>query len=143
MSHLDRQAIQLGAYLHDIGKIGLEDRLLSGKSQASNQEDELLKCHPIIGERMMNLLPFPKEVGQIIRHHHERYNGTGYPDGLRGEEIPLAARIVGLANQFDNLVTGRLHEGPLPVTEAREHIRRDGGAGLDPKLVDIFAKVVW
>ena len=140
---MERDAIQLGAYLHDVGKIGLNERLISGQLQLTNQDQELIKCHPVIGEQMMNALPFPPEVGQIIRHHHERFDGTGYPDSLRGEHIPLPARLVGLANVFDHLVTGQSNQGPVAVPEAREFIRRESGLRFDPTLAELFAKVVW
>ena len=143
LSTIDREAVQLGAYLHDVGKIGIQDRLLSGQAELSNQDQELLKCHPVIGERMMNALPFPPQVGQIIRHHHEHFDGTGYPDSLQGEHIPYLARLVGLANMFDNLVTGKATQKPIPVPEAREMVRREAGTTLDPTLANVFAKVVW
>ena len=143
LSPTDREAVQLGAYLHDVGKIGIQDRLISGQAELSNQDEELLRCHPIIGERMMKALPFPPQVVQIIRHHHEHFDGTGYPDGLQGEDIPLLARLVSLANIFDNLVSGQSGRIPLAVPQAREQIRQESGIRLDPTLTDLFTKVVW
>ncbi|PJA78734.1 MAG: hypothetical protein CO149_02640, partial [Nitrospirae bacterium CG_4_9_14_3_um_filter_51_5] len=98
----EREAIQLGAYLHDIGKIGIHDHLIAGLHSPTEQDEELLKCHSTIGAQMMKGLPFHPSVEQIIRHHHERFDGSGYPDGLSGERIPFSARIVGLANFFDH-----------------------------------------
>jgi len=147
--HLDlslqqKEAIQFGAYLHDIGKIGINDRLLLGTKHPSSQDQELLQCHPILGEQMMQALPCPPDAGTIIRHHHERFDGTGYPDGLQGEQIPLLARMVGLANKFDNLVTGQSGCcGAIAIPEAREFVRREAGSEFDPTLADLFAKVVW
>jgi response regulator RpfG family c-di-GMP phosphodiesterase len=92
---------------------------------------------------MMRGLPFHPSVEQIICHHHERFDGDGFPDCLIGEQIPFAARIVGLANFFDHFVTGHGSQTPMPVPEAREKIRQEAGKSLDPKLADLFAKVVW
>ncbi len=148
MEHLqlaqqEREAIQLGAYLHDIGKIGIHDRLISSHYSPTEQDRELLKCHPTIGAQMMRDVPFHPSVEQTIRHHHEKFDGSGFPDGLIGHQIPLPARIVGLANIFDHFVTGYGSQPALPVPEAREKIRQEAGKSLDPKLADLFAKVVW
>lgn len=139
----EQKAIQLGAYLHDIGKIGIHDHLISGHHSPTDQDQELLKCHPTIGAEMMKGLPFHPSVEQIIRHHHENFDGSGYPDGLIGEQIPFPARIVGLANIFDHFVTGHGFQTAMPVPEARETIRQEAGKRVDPKLADLFAKVVW
>ncbi len=138
----EKENIQLGSYLHDIGKLSLHDRLVSAHVPQSEQNQELIKCHPVMGEKMIQALPFPQSVTQILRSHHERYDGTGFPDGLVGEDIPFLARVVGLANQFDHLVVGQ-NEPPIPIPEAREYIRREAGKGIDPALADLFAKVVW
>jgi putative two-component system response regulator len=138
-----RDAIQLGAYLHDIGKIGIHDHLISGHYAPTDQEQELLKCHPSIGSQMIKGLPFHPFVEQIIRHHHEYFDGSGYPDGLSGESIPFPARVVGLANLFDHFVTGHGSQSAMPVPEAREKVRQEAGKRLDPQLADLFAKVVW
>jgi putative nucleotidyltransferase with HDIG domain len=139
----ESEAIQLGAYLHDIGKIGIHDHLISGQYSPTDQDQELLKCHPIIGAQMVRDLPFPPSVEQIIRYHHEKFDGSGFPDRLIGEQIPFAARIVGLANIFDHFVTGHGSQAAMPVPEAREKIRQEAGKSLDPKLAELFAKVVW
>ncbi|HBP89217.1 MAG TPA: hypothetical protein DD706_16135, partial [Nitrospiraceae bacterium] len=143
LTHEEQEAIQLGAYLHDIGKIGIHDHLISGVHSPTDQDQEILKCHPTIGATMIKGLPFHPSVEEIIRHHHERYDGSGYPDGLIGEDIPFSARIVGLANTFDHFVTGYGSQRAMPVPEARETIRQQGGKSVDPKLADLFAKFVW
>ncbi len=139
----EKEHIQIGAYIHDIGKFGIHDRLISGDLPQSQQDFETLKFHPVIGESMIQSLPFPKQVAQIVHSHHERFDGTGYPDGLVGEEIPFLARIVGLANLFDHLVVGHANQDPLAIPEAREQIRLEAGKGIDPRLADLFANVVW
>ncbi len=137
-----KEGIQLGALLHDIGQLGLRDRVALGSSPHTTEETDLLTCHPSIGERMLQSMTFPEETRAVIRSHHERYDGTGFPDQLQGDGIPLAARIVGIANTFDNLVSGGKDVAPITVPEAREHIRREAGHTLDPKLGELFAKIV-
>lgn len=143
LSQENLEAIHLGAYLHDIGKIGIHDRLLARHNPMSNQDQELMKCHPTIGAQLISNIPFHPAVEQIIRSHHEKFDGSGYPEGLVGDHIPFPARIVGLANVFDNYVTGQGAHKAIPVPEAREMIRQEAGKSLDPKLAELFATVVW
>ncbi len=143
LSQEDREAINLGAYLHDIGKIGIHDRLIARVDTPSDQDEELMQCHPTIGAQFIHSIPFHPSVQQIIRSHHEKFDGSGFPDGLAGDQIPFPARIVGLANLFDNYVTGDGSHNAMPVPEARETIRQEAGKSLDPKLADLFATVVW
>lgn len=142
LSQAERETLQIGAYLHDIGKVGIDDRLLSNQTSLNDQQHEGLRHHPEIGERMVRSLPFPTEVAQIIRHHHEHYDGSGYPDHLRGESIPLLARIVSLANAFDNLLTPRAGHRPLSLEEAREYVRLQAGVLFDPRLAVLFSQIV-
>ncbi len=139
----EREAIHLGAYLHDIGKVGIHDRLIAGHTSISEQEQELMKCHPTIGAQFISNIPFHPAVEQIIRSHHEKFDGSGFPDGLAGDKIPFPARIVGLANVFDNYCTGQSTHQTMPVPEARETIRQEAGKSLDPELANLFATVVW
>ncbi len=138
----DREVLQIGGFLHDIGKVGIDDRSLVKPAKPDSQADERVKRHPEIGARMVLTLPFPAEVAQIIRHHHERYDGSGYPDGLQGEGIPWLARMVCLADVFDHLLTDRLADGPLTMAEAREYVRGQAGKMFDPKLVEVFVHLV-
>lgn len=139
----DREAIHLGAYLHDIGKIGIHDRLIAGHHALSDQDQELMTCHPTIGAQFISRIPFHPAVAQIIRSHHEKFDGSGFPEGLAGDKIPYPARIVSLANIFDNYVTGQGVPKAMPVPEARESIRQEAGKSLDPELAELFANVVW
>jgi putative two-component system response regulator len=139
----DREAIHLGAYLHDIGKIGIHDRLIAGHHALSEQDQELMTCHPTIGAQFISRIPFHPAVEQIIRSHHEKFDGSGFPEGLAGDQIPYPARIVSLANIFDNYVTGQGVPKAMPVPEARESIRQEAGKSLDPELAELFANVVW
>lgn len=142
LSAAERKALAIGAFLHDLGKIGIEDRILSGVVRLNESDTEALRRHTDIGARM--ILPFrlPAEVGQIISYHHERYDGAGYPNGLQGDGIPFLARIVCIAQAFDHLVSDHDVRPPLPIEEACEHVRQQGGTRFDPALADLFARVI-
>lgn len=138
----DREVLQIGSFLHDIGKVGIDNRILSKTAKEDSQIDEQVKRHPEIGARMVLALPFPPEVAQIIHHHHEHYDGSGFPDGLQGESIPYLARIICLANVFDHLLSDRQAAGNLTMEEAREYVRGQAGILFDPKLAEDFVQVV-
>jgi len=142
LSTAEREMLQIGGFLHDIGKVGLDNRVLVKSAKPDSQAEEQVKRHPEIGARMALALPFPPEVAHIIRHHHEHYDGSGYPDGLQGDRIPSLARIVCLADVFDHLLTDRVAHGPLTIAEAREYVRGQAGAQFDPKLAEAFVEVV-
>jgi putative two-component system response regulator len=138
----EREVVRIGAWLHDIGQFGIDERLFSTIIRQADREDEFIKFHPEVGARMVQSLALPPGVGEIIRHHHERYDGSGYPDGLKGDEIPRLARIVGLANAFDELYGGKPKDDPLPLEAAKETIRRQAGILFDPAMVKLFLKDV-
>ncbi|TLY23312.1 MAG: response regulator [Nitrospirae bacterium] len=136
----ERELVRIGAWLHDIGKFGVEERLFSSIIRQADREDEFAKFHSEVGARMVQSLALPPAVGEIIRHHHERYDGSGYPDGLKGDEIPYLARLVGLANAFDELSAGRSQNDQLPLEAAKEYVRRQAGILFDPSMVKQFLK---
>jgi len=138
----DREALQIGAWLHDIGKLGLDVQPLTRPTTLTPEEDALLKRHPEIGARLVHALPLPPVVGQIVRYHHEHYDGSGYPGGLQGEEIPYLARIVGLANAYDHLLTRRPDCETISVEQAGEYVRNHAGSLFDPELAELFPQVV-
>lgn len=138
----DREAVKVGSWLHDIGKVCIDPRILSKSASLDAQDCELIKCHAEIGARMVQSLPFHPSVGQIIRHHHEQYNGAGYPDGLSGDDIPRLVRIVSLANTFVNLTAGPQSQQSMALDDAKTYIRRQAGELFDPALSEIFLKIV-
>lgn len=138
----DREALRVGSWLHDMGKVCLDVRILSKSAQLDPRNPELIKCHPAIGARIVQTLPFHPTVSGIIRHHHEQYDGAGYPDGLKGEEIPYLARVVSLANVFDDLTAQQPDRNPLSVEDARAFVQQQAGALFDPVLAELFVKVV-
>ena len=118
LSTAERKILAIGAFLHDLGKIGIEDRILSGVGRLNERDTEALRRHTEIGARMILPLRLAAEVGQIISYHHERYYGAGYPSGLQGDGIPFLARIVCIAQAFDHLVSDHAGKPPLSIEEA-------------------------
>jgi putative two-component system response regulator len=132
-------ALQRGAYLHDVGKIGVPDAILQKPSRLNAVEYESMKRHTTIGEKLCGELRSLTAVRPIVRHHHERQDGSGYPDGLRGADIPLLAQIVGIVDVYDAIVTTRPYREALPVGHAYQELTDDAARGLHrPDLVDAF-----
>jgi putative two-component system response regulator len=142
LGEAERNALTFGAFLHDIGKVPAEDRPLHKTGKLDAREQEASKHHPEIGARMIHPLNLPAEVSQIISYHHEWYDGSGYPDGLQGQGIPLFARIVCLTQEFDHLMTDHHTSPPLPLEEAVAEVRRQAGTRFDPTLAELFTRVV-
>ena len=132
------EGVAYGALLHDIGKIGISEHVLHKPGPLTEDEFRIMREHPEIGERICDPLRMSRDFTPIIRHHHERWDGTGYPDGLKGEEIPLGARIVALADAFDAIVRGRPYRAARTIEEAYDELRRHAGTQFDPGLVPLF-----
>jgi HD-GYP domain-containing protein (c-di-GMP phosphodiesterase class II) len=124
--------------LHDIGKIGVPEVLLRKTEALSADEGQARRRHPEIGARIVAPFDFFEEGAEIIRHHHERWDGSGYPDGLTGSRIPVGARIVAVADVFDALTSDRPDRVALSVEAAVGELRREAGRTLDPRLVEVF-----
>lgn len=133
--------IKMAALLHDIGKIGVPEEILNGVGKLDPVAMEKMKEHPNIGARMVEHIERFKEVASWIRHHHEHYDGTGYPMSLKGEEIPIASRIISVADTFDALTSDRSYRKAIPKDEAIGIIRELRGSSLDPVVLDAFEKV--
>jgi putative two-component system response regulator len=137
------EALRRGGVLHDVGKIGVPDAILFKAGGLTSDEWQVMREHPIIGERICRPLKSMQSVLPIIRHHHERWNGSGYPDGLQGTHIPLGARIMGIVDVYDALRSARPHKGPLPHAEAVSILVEETDAGLwDPTITPAFVAVV-
>jgi len=139
----DILALQRGGYLHDIGKVAIPDHVLFKPGPLTPEEWEVMKTHSERGERICSSMRSLGPVLPIIRHHHERWNGTGYPDGLKGEEIPLLARILQLADIYDALTTARPYKRALSPEEALQILNEEVAKGWrDPKLVEMFTDIL-
>jgi putative two-component system response regulator len=136
------KALVFGALLHDIGKIGVSDAILTKAGPLSRQEWAEMRLHPLIGERICEPLATASQFAPIVRHHHERWDGSGYPDGLRGVQIPMGARIVGLVDAYDAIIHDRPYRPARTIEAALEEIHRESGRQFDPALVELFVPIV-
>ncbi len=136
------ERIKSAARIHDIGKIGISDEILLKPSKLTDKEWKEMKKHPVIGADMVKDLEIYKDAEGIIRHEHEQWDGSGYPDGLEGEDIPLGARIVAAADTYSAMTTDRPYRKALNKQEALEEIKRVKGTQLDPQVAEALIKVI-
>jgi len=135
--------IELGGHVHDIGKIGVREDVLNKPAKLTKEEYQHIMTHPMVGWKILApLLGEMPEALNIVRSHHERFDGSGYPNGLHAEDIPLVARIVAVADVFDALTQKRPYKAAWPIGEAMAEIERQRGRQFDPALVDAFLRVV-
>ncbi len=139
--HID--SINFAGYLHDIGKIGIRDEILTKEDKLTPEEWEQIKQHPVIGERIVQHLGLLPEEKAIIRHHHERWDGNGYPDGLKGEEIPLLSRIITVADAFDAMTSHRSYRPAKSIIESANELQLNSGTQFDPEIVKVFLEEVF
>lgn len=130
--------IKHAASIHDIGKIGIEENILNKNGELTNDEYELIKKHPTIGARIIQSIPFLEEALPVILYHHERYDGKGYPEGIEGEKIPLAARIVGVADAVDAMLSDRPYRAPLSLDDVLKELKDKSGTQFDNQIVDLI-----
>jgi len=138
LSELDQVILYRASILHDIGKIGIPDAILNSPSALSSEEWLIMKSHPERGETICSKLNFTREILPIIRHHHERYDGKGYPDGLSGENIPFLARLVTIADTVDAIISSRPYRPAGTFEQVLEELKRCAGSQFDPDLVKAF-----
>lgn len=138
LSDEDIRTLQFGATLHDIGNLGIQDEVLFKQSSLNNRELEIVKRHPIIGEELISNIDFLKPVRPIVRHHHERWDGKGYPDNLMGEDIPLLARIISIVDVFDVLTHDQPYKKALSRQDAIQELEDNSGTQFDPFLLKTF-----
>ena len=131
----------MAAFLHDIGKVGAASDLLAGKVMPEPDRLESIHDHPAIGERLLLPLGLAAPVATTVRHHHERYDGAGYPDGLAGDDIPLAARIIAVVDAFDAMTCERPYSKAKTRDEALAVLHEESRGQFDPGFVDIFCEL--
>jgi HD-GYP domain-containing protein (c-di-GMP phosphodiesterase class II) len=145
MPHIPRptaEAIVAAAHVHDLGKVGSQDGSLKKPGALSEQERQELEQHPAVGAEIVSRLEAYRQSIDTIRHHHERWDGTGYPDGLKGERIPLGARIIAVADAFDAMTSDRVYRAALSTDEALAELRKGRGTQFDPQIVDLFETAI-
>ncbi len=132
--------VRLSALLHDVGKIGIDDRILRKPTALTDDEFEVMKTHPVKGAAIMSAIPQLADVVPGMKHHHEKWEGGGYPDGLKGEEIPLLARIVSVADTFDAMTTTRPYQKAMEISYVIQRIQSLAGTRFDKRITDVLVK---
>jgi putative nucleotidyltransferase with HDIG domain len=134
------RTLEYGALLHDIGKIGVPDAILRKSGPLDDDEWQIMRAHPVYGCEMLSGIEFLQEALPIVRHHHERFDGDGYPDGLRGEAIPLGARIFAVADAFDAMTAERHYRAAMSLQDTVDELERHSGSQFDPAVVSALAR---
>src|ERR1035437_1020926 len=137
-----QMTIRIGGYLHDIGKIGIADAVLLKPGRLTDDETAEMRRHSEIGAAILEVHDAMADIAQIVRHHHERWDGGGYPDALVGSGIPLGGRIIAVADAFSAMTSDRVYRPAMPVERAWAELRAHSGTQFDPRIVDVFEQVV-
>ena len=132
------ESLEYGALLHDIGKIGIKDEVLQKQGSLSPEEYQNMQEHPLIGVKIVEGIDFFKDKMTMIRHHHEHFDGSGYPDGLDGEAIPLEARIIAIADAFDAMTSKSPHRGGMAIMDVIGELEKNKAKKFDPHILEIF-----
>ncbi|MDP9170913.1 MAG: diguanylate cyclase, partial [Acidobacteriota bacterium] len=140
MNAIELEALQAAALLHDIGKLAVPEHIISKPGRLTPEEFEKMKIHPLVGAEILEEVKFPYPVVPIVRAHHEKWDGSGYPFGLAGEDIPLGARILSVVDCFDALASDRQYRRALPPDKAMEIVVSEAGRSFDPVIVDIIQR---
>ena len=141
LSPAEVDIIRNASILHDVGKIGIKEDILKKPGRLTEEERREMEYHPFIGTKILQSVKLLEPVMPLVYHHHERYDGTGYPDGLRGEDIPLGARIISVADAFESMTSDRPYRKALPLEEAMAELRYGAGRQFDPRVVEVFLKL--
>jgi putative nucleotidyltransferase with HDIG domain len=140
LSEVELEALRAAATLHDIGKLAVPESIISKPGKLTREEFEKMKIHPVVGAEILERVNFPYPVVPIVRTHHERWDGSGYPYGLKGEEIPIGARILSAVDCLDALASDRQYRRALPLDEAMARVEAEAGTAFDPEVVRVLKK---
>ena len=138
LSQESHRRLEYASVLHDIGKIGVREEVLSKRGALDPEEMHEMQNHPAIGAEIVKSVPFLASVADIVRHHHEKWDGTGYPDGLENNDIPIEARILSVVDAFDAMVSKRPYRSPLPLEVTVKELQQGKGGQFEPEMVDLF-----
>ena len=141
LSPTERRNLELASLLHDVGKIGISEYILGKPGKLTDQELFMIKKHPEIGGHIVEDVEFLKPTVSSILHHHERFDGKGYPDGLSGEDIPLPSRIISVSETYDFLTSDLSYRKAISKEQAFEELKRASGNQLDPEIVSAFISI--
>src|SRR5579885_3460718 len=136
----EQSALRAAAMLHDIGKLAVPEHIISKPGRLTPEEFDKMKIHPVVGAEILERVRFPYPVAPMVRSHHEKWDGTGYPDGLRGEQIPIGARILAAVDCLDALASDRQYRRALPLEEAMQKVVAESGKSFDPRVVEILQR---
>lgn len=142
LSEDDLKTLKIGGLFHDIGKIGIPDSILLKTDKLDDEEYSEIKNHPAIGAHILSNATIFKDIIPIVKHHHERFDGHGYPGKLKGEEIPYLARIATVADSFDAMTSKRSYRDSLPIDVVKEEIKKNSGTQFDPEIAEVFLKIL-
>jgi ribonuclease P protein subunit RPR2 len=134
----DHRSAEYGFLLHDAGKVGVPEAILNKPGPLTAAEWRIMRTHPLIGYQLIAGIPFLKVAAELVRYHHEMFDGSGYPEGLRGEQIPMAARIFGVVDAFDAMTTDRPYRKAMGVPQAVDELQRMSGSQFDPVVVEAW-----
>lgn len=142
LSKEDLRKLKLGGLFHDVGKIGIPDNILRKKAKLTNSQYNQIKSHPIIGSQILSAASIFKDIIPIVKYHHERFDGTGYPEKLKGDEIPYLARITAVADCFDAMNSKRVYRDALSRTDIIKELEKNKGTQFDSKIVTAFLDIL-
>lgn len=142
LSEQERTTIRIGGYLHDVGKIAIADRILLKPGPLTPEEFAEMQRHAAIGGDIVQTHEAMTDIARIVRHHHERFDGNGYPDRIVGEEIPLGARIIHVADALDSMLTTRIYRAARPVDEALREVKNKAGSQFCPRCVAALERIL-
>jgi len=140
LSREEKEALQAASILHDIGKLAVPEHIISKPGRLTPEEFDKMKIHPIVGAEILERVQFPYPVVPIVRAHHEKWDGSGYPHGIKGEDIPIGARILSAVDCLDALASDRQYRRALPLDEAMKVVQKESGTSFDPRVVEVLAK---
>src|SRR6476660_5996686 len=136
----ETEALKAASVLHDIGKLAVPEHIISKPGKLTPEEFENMKIHPLVGAEILERVQFPYPVVPIVKAHHEKWDGSGYPAGLKGEEIPLGARILSAVDFLDALASDRQYRRALPLQDSMKRLREESGKSFDPRVVEVLER---